>query len=258
MQATFNNIQHFKGNTAAPLAVAKRLRLMAKYLDPKKPLFLDCGCGIGGYVQALVEELKMDAHGIEYDARTVAQTQLNPSLKNRVTQGDLQAIASEANRWDYAMLNEVLEHVGDERKVLREVHRVLKPGGILFVFSPNRWFPFETHCVNLKNSRRQIPHWIPLIPYIPVRLGEKFLFYWGRNYWQKELADLAAASGFAIVERDYVWQTFENISGSQPRWMTAIKPVLKFTGESLEKMPFLRRFGVSQVLVCRKAAQAYD
>lgn len=252
MPATFNNIQHFKGNTAAPLSTTKRLRLMAKYLDPKTPRFLDCGCGIGGYVSALVEDLKMDAHGIEYDARTVEQTQLNPVLKNRITQGDLQAIKSESNQWDYAMLNEVLEHVGDERKVLREVQRVLKPGGLLFIFSPNRWFPFETHCVNLKNSEHQIPHWIPLIPYIPVKLGEKYLFYWGRNYWQKELADLAINSGFAIVERDYIWQTFENISGSQPRWMTAIKPAFKFASQTLEKTPFLRRFGVSQVLVCRK------
>ena len=252
MEATFNNIRHFKGTTATPLSTAKRLRLVGKYLDPEKPRFLDCGCGIGGYVLALVEQGRVDAHGIEYDEGTVRQTQLNPALQNRITQGDLQAIPSADGAWDYAMLNEVLEHVADERKVLREVRRVLKPGGLLFVFSPNRWFPFETHCVNFKNSHRQIPHWIPLIPYIPVRLGEKIFFYWGRNYWQRELAELVTGSGFSIIERNYVWQTFENISGSQPRWMKAVKPWFKFASDTLEQTPFLRRFGVSQVLVCRK------
>ena len=254
MQATFNNITHFKGTTAAPLAMSKRLRLIGKHLNPEGTRFLDCGCGIGGYVQALVEEWKVDAHGLEYDARTVEETQLNPVLRNRITQGDLQAIPSAAAQWDYAMLNEVLEHVGDERRVLREVHRVLKPGGRLFIFSPNRWFPFETHCVNWKDSPRQIPHWVPFIPWVPARWGEKIWFYWGRNYWQRELADLAADGGFTVVERDYVWQTFENISGSQPGWMTAVKPGLRRISEWLEKTPFLRRFGVSQVLVCRKGA----
>jgi SAM-dependent methyltransferase len=252
MSATFNNIQHFQGTTATPLSMAKRLRLIGKYLNPRSPRFLDCGCGSGGYVQALIEQGKMDAHGIEYDQRTVAQTQLNPALQNRIIQGDLQAIPAAANQWDYAMLNEVLEHVADERQVLREVYRILKPGGILFIFSPNRWFPFETHCVNLKNSQRQIPHWVPLIPYIPVRLGEKFLFYWGRNYWQSEMAGLATGSGFSLLERNYVWQTFENISGSQPGWIKAVRPGLKFISNTLEKTPFLRRFGVSQVLICRK------
>lgn len=205
-------------------------------------------------MQALVEDLKLDAHGIEYDQQTVVQTQANPVLENRITQGDLQNIKSESGVWDYAMLNEVLEHVGDERQVLQEVHRVLKPGGILFIFSPNRWFPFETHCVNLKKSSRQIPHWVPFIPYIPVWFGEKFLFYWGRNYWQKELADLTDQSGFSIVERNFVWQTFENISGTQPRLIRALKPVLRSISNGLEKTPFLKRFGVSQALVCRKKA----
>ena len=252
MPATFNNIRHFQGTTAKPLAVAKRLRLMQRSLRPEARLFLDCGCGSGGYVRALVEELKLDAHGIEYDEATVIQAQANPVLCGRITQGDLQATSLQSGQWDYAMLNEVLEHVGDERAVLREVNRLLKPGGILFIFSPNRWFPFESHCVSLKKSRRLIPHWVPFVPYIPVKWGEKFLFYWGRNYWQKELADMAVQSDFAIIERDYVWQTFENISGTQPRLIKILKPLFTFASNTLEKTPFFRRFGVSQFLVCRK------
>jgi SAM-dependent methyltransferase len=252
MQATFNNIVHFQGNTAMPLSMAKRLRLIKKHLKTGSHRFLDCGCGAGGYVRALVEESDLDAHGIEYDQRTVDETQTKPVLRGRITRGDLQAIQAESGTWDYAMLNEVLEHVGDESKVLREVYRVLKPGGILFIFSPNRWFPFETHGVDWKGTRRHLPHWIPLIPYLPVRIGEKFLFYWGRNYWQRELADLATRSGFSIIERNFVWQTFENISGTQPGWMKRLKPLLKTVSDHLEQTPFLRRFGVSQVLVCLK------
>lgn len=252
MNPTFNDIRHFKGTTATPLTMAKRLRLIGEFLKPDARRFLDCGCGIGGYVQALVETYQLDAQGIEFDERTVAQTQLNPALQGRIAQGDLQAIASAPAQWDYAMLNEVLEHVGDDRKVLAEVHRILKPGGMLFVFSPNRWFPFETHCVSLKKSRRRIPAWMPFVPYLPVGLGERFLFYWARNYWQGELAEKVRSSGFSIIKRDYVWLTFENISGSQPRLLKMLRPLLRFASNVLEKTPFLRRFGVSQVLVCQK------
>ena len=171
MQATFGH-HAFQGDDGRAVGHGEAAAVIGKHLNAEGTRFLDCGCGIGGYVQALVEEWKVDAHGLEYDARTVAETQLNPVLRNRITQGDLQAIPSAAAQWDYAMLNEVLEHVGDERRVLREVHRVLKPGGRLFIFSPNRWFPFETHCVNWRNSARQIPHWVPFIPWVPARWGE--------------------------------------------------------------------------------------
>ncbi|MGO8839113.1 MAG: methyltransferase domain-containing protein [Limisphaerales bacterium] len=254
MRAKFNDIRHFKASTARPLTLAKRLRLIEKHLTPGPRRFLDCGCGIGNYVQALIEQLGVDACGIEYDQETVTLAQLNPVLQGRVTQGDLQAIKSEDNQWDYAMLNEVLEHVGDDRRVLAEVHRILKPRGILFVFSPNRWFPFETHSVDWKKSRRRIPNWVPFIPYLPVRVGERFLFYWARNYWPRELAGKVMAAGFSIIERNYVWLTFENISGYQPPLIGMIKPTLRFASNCLEKIPFLRRFGTSQVLICGKEA----
>jgi SAM-dependent methyltransferase len=77
-------------------------------------------------------------------------------------------------------VNEVLEHVPDDRQALKEVHRILKPSGILFVFSPNRLFPFESHCVRLRRSDRRVPLWVPFIPYIPLRFGV-FFFIMGRE-----------------------------------------------------------------------------
>jgi SAM-dependent methyltransferase len=103
---------------------------------------------------------------------------------------------------------------------LEEVYRILKPSGVLFIFSPNRWFPFETHGVQLKPSGRRVPHWIPLIPYIPLQCGKVFFDYWARNYWQGELGAMVKATGFSIIERTFVWLTFEDISGRQPWFIT--------------------------------------
>jgi len=252
MFASFQNIQIAGGDTAKPLAMKKRLDLIARHLGGRGGRFLDCGCGSGDYVLSLMEQFQLDAHGIEFVEDKVKQSRNNPHLRGRVERGDLQAINLPANTWDYAMLNEVLEHIPDDRQALKEVHRILKPSGLLFIFSPNRWFPFETHCVRLRRSGRQVPHWMPFIPYIPLRLGSFFYYYGARNYWQKELADMTKASGFSIVERSFVWLTFEGISGNQPALIRAGKPLLRFISDKLERLPIVKRFGVSQVLVCRK------
>jgi len=239
------------GDTSQPLAMEKRLTVLSRYLKSASGRFLDCGCGCGAYVLALVERFGLDAHGIEYEEAKVKTAHLNPALRERVMQGDLEAIQLPSGSWDYAMLNEVLEHVPDDRKALEEIHRVLKPGGMLFIFSPNRWFPFETHGVRLNSSGRGIPNWTPFIPYLPLRFGMTFLRYGARNYWQGELARLVTSAGFTIIERTFVGLTFEGGSGQLPGLLNAVRPTLRLVANGLERVPLLKRFGLSQVLVCR-------
>jgi ubiquinone/menaquinone biosynthesis C-methylase UbiE len=252
MLTTYQNIRVAGGDTAKPLALKKRLDLIGRHLAGPGGRFLDCGCGAGDYVLALMERFQLDAHGIEFVGEKVNQALANPLLRGRVERGDLQAIDLLANTWDYAMLNEVLEHVPDDRQALREVHRILKPSGLLFIFSPNRWFPFETHRVRFKWNGREAPVWMPFIPYLPLRLGGIFFRYGVRNYWQKELADMAKTGGFSIVDRSFVWLTFEGISGKEAPLIRAGKPLLRFISDKLERVPIVKRFGVSQMLVCRK------
>ena len=252
MAATFKDIAIAGGNTARPLTLSKRLAVIQRHLIPgRSARFLDCGCGAGEYVRALVEVLDVDAHGLEYDAAVVDRIPAGDLLKSRVFQGDLQAIQNGDAEWDYAMLNEVLEHVADDGKVLREVRRVLKPEGDLFIYSPNRWFPFETHGVFLKGAKLRTL-WIPFIPWLPTKFGALFYSTWARNYWQGELRSLVLRNGFTIIDTDYIWPTFENVSTGQPWLIGKFKHVFRFAANLLAKTPFLKRFGVSQVLVCRK------
>jgi len=110
----------------------------------------------------------------------------------------------ESASFDLALLNEVLEHVPNEIRALQEIHRVLKPKGILIIFSPNRLYPFETHSVYLKHSNRQLPISFPFIPYIPVRMGQCIFHYVARNYWPHELRQLVRACGYTIIETGYI------------------------------------------------------
>ena len=55
---------------------------------------------------------------------------------------DLTAIPVEDGRFDRIVFNQVLEHVTDPRAVIRELHRVLKPGGLVLCSAP---LFFEEH-----------------------------------------------------------------------------------------------------------------
>jgi SAM-dependent methyltransferase len=240
------------GDTAAPLNVAARLRLLQSVIALDGARVLDCGCGSGGYVVAM-RELGADAHGVEYSADKVAAYHAQAKEPERVRVGDLRHIDEPTASFDLALLNEVLEHVPDERAALAEIHRVLRPGGRLVVFSPNRFYPFETHGVTLRANGSWVrPSRAVLVPYVPIAIGKHLFTYSARNYWPRELQALVRDAGFTIERTSYLWQTFENISGSQPRWMMKAAPVLRRIAGVLQDVPVVRVLGTSQVVVATK------
>ena len=44
----------------------------------------------------------------------------------------------EANTIDFVVTFQVIEHINDDKKFIKEIHRVLKPGGKLILTTPNR------------------------------------------------------------------------------------------------------------------------
>ncbi len=243
-------VQPAGGDTATPLNLAKRLRLIERHAGPLvKRRVLDCGCGAGEYVRALLER-GADAFGVEFDARKIAAGQAHGGeLASRIRVGDLEALAFPDASFDLALLNEVLEHVPDETAALAELRRVLRPGGRLVVLSPTRLYPFETHGVFWRGTGRRVPHTLPGVPWLPLALGSRIFDSWARNYWPWELRALVERAGFRVIATDAVWQTFENISGHQPAWLAALRPWLRALAAVCERIPCLRAFGVSQVIV---------
>ena len=239
----YSNIRPSGGDTGTLLNLHKRLTFIQSHIDVQGKKIVDCGCGSGQYIQALRCH-GADVYGVEYDSEKVARFRReHPEIAERVHTGNIEAMEFEAASFDLALLNEVLEHVPNETRALQEIRRVLKPKGILIIFSPNRLYPFETHSVYLKHSNRKVPIYVPFIPYIPVRLGQRVFDYIARNYWPHALRQQVRACGFTIIGASYIWQTFENISGSQPKVVALLKPILRKTFAFLEQLPVIKVFG---------------
>ena len=95
---------------------------------------LDVGCGDGRFL-ALARGLEWECHGVEPDAAAaqVVREQGMSLLGSRVEDlpGEL------AGTFDVITLNQVIEHVYDPVAVLRRCRDLLRPGGYLWLETPN-------------------------------------------------------------------------------------------------------------------------
>jgi SAM-dependent methyltransferase len=60
------------------------------------------------------------------------------------------------NAFDIAFSNAVIEHVGGRDDQRRFVHELCRVARRVFISTPNRWFPVETHTL------LPFVHWLPL------------------------------------------------------------------------------------------------
>ena len=100
-------------------------------LGPRGSL-LEVGCA-SGWLLKQAEERGWRVQGVELSAAAVAHAR---SLGLEVFHGDLPAAALPAGSFDLVYMGDVLEHVPDCGAVLREVARVLKRGGHLYLRGP--------------------------------------------------------------------------------------------------------------------------
>jgi SAM-dependent methyltransferase len=92
---------------------------------------LDFGCGAGDFM-AQWRARGWDCHGVEVSERAIAAARAR-GLDVRRTIGEY----AEAT-FEYVRANHSLEHVLDPPAIIREMYRVLKPGGTLFLGVPTR------------------------------------------------------------------------------------------------------------------------
>lgn len=107
-------------------------------------VYAEVGCG-GGLVSGLVAERGATVHGFDISPIAIANAArkcLGSNVSFSVASAD--AIPLADNSLDGAWSFEMLEHVWDPVAVLKEMVRIVKPGGFLFVTCPNH-FSLDLH-----------------------------------------------------------------------------------------------------------------
>ncbi len=97
---------------------------------------LEAGCG-EGYGADLLCRSPARVLALDYDAHTTGHVARRyPHLP--VVRGNLANLPLRSSSVDVVLTLQVIEHLWDQPKFLRECHRVLAPGGELLVSTPNR------------------------------------------------------------------------------------------------------------------------
>jgi SAM-dependent methyltransferase len=180
----------------ADMAFKKRVRTIFDWIQPTDDkTVLDCGCGRGFYLNMIRAVSACRLYGLELEAEIIQKARANlaglPGIT--LTQASIYRQPYADNSFDGVILSEVLEHIDDEIGGLREILRVLKPGGVLAITVPNANYPFWWDPINKT---------LETLFNRPIRSGP-LAGIWAnhvRLYTAERLREVVLAAGFIVEE----------------------------------------------------------
>jgi SAM-dependent methyltransferase len=219
----------------------RRLMMIARWAKLQDAVVLEAGCGMGVYSSQISRRYSphVEAFDVEFERVQVAHQDTPHAL---VAAAEVLPYAS--NQFDTILSNEVIEHVADDRRAAAEMVRVLKPGGRIVLFCPNRWYPVEQHGHYWRGEY----HFgnTPLINYLPDRWRNRLAPH-VRTYTARRIRRLFDDQPVEIVHHTRIFGGYDNIVYRLPR----LGRWLRGTLYTLERTP-LRVAGLSHLLVIEK------
>jgi SAM-dependent methyltransferase len=200
----------------------------------------EAGCGVGSYLFHLQKEARQ-AVGLDIELERTSQAHLGA---DQVVCGAGESLPFPDGSFDLVLSNEVLEHVQDDRAAVGEIVRILRPGGRLVLFCPNRGYPFETHGIYWR-GRYHFGN-IPLVNYLPRRWRDRLVPH-VRVYARGDIERLFAGLPVRSVRRSVIFGAYDNIIARWPAAGRLLRRVL----QSLERTP-LSNLGLSHFWVIEK------
>jgi SAM-dependent methyltransferase len=184
-------LRHIALAEARGAALAERL--------PRQGRILEIGCGTGGLLVELVRRGRSIV-GVDIAARwlVVARRRLTDhGLSTTLAAASAERLPWPDQQFDTVVADSVLEHLDNPARALREWARVLRPGGTLAIWSPNRYALTIDPHVGLWGIGLMPRRWVP--GYLRLRARD----VWPpRTLSASEARRLAQGAGFAEVAVD--------------------------------------------------------
>lgn len=220
----------------------RRLQMIAAWAKLENAHILVDGCGVGMYASQFLRRYTPHVEAIDIEFPRVQDAR-----ENGVTHAVVSAAENlpyPSDTFDTILSHEVIEHVLDDRASLSEMARVVRVGGRIVMFCPNRWYPFETHGHYWRGEY----HFgnTPLINYLPDVWRNKLAPH-VRAYTKRGIRRMADGLPLKIVHHSRVYGGYDNIIARLGTAGKLIRDALyKFEGTPLDT------YGLSHFVVFEK------
>ena len=185
------------GLRGAQVVYEDRLRAAS----PSKERWLDLGCG-----HQLLPPWRFDAERslVEKAGVIVGLDLEHEALKKhrsifRRTRGTLSRLPFLDNSFDLVTANMVMEHLSDPASQLREIVRVLRPGGVFIAVTPNRIGYQATLARMIPGPLKRA-----LVKFLQDRSAEDLFETYYRINTESTIEQIASSAGFSRVAVEYV------------------------------------------------------
>lgn len=219
----------------------RHLNIIAQWTQLENAHVLIDGCGVGTYAAKIRERYTPHVEAFDIEADRIKEAvQHTPNALIAAAE----AVPYADNTFDTILSHEVLEHVLDDRAAVKEMVRVLKPGGRIIIFAPNRWYPFETHGHYWRGEY----HFgnTPLINYLPDVWRNKLAPH-VRAYTKRGILALFEGQPVNIIHHQRVYGAYDNYIARLGKPAQTVRDIL----QSLENTPF-DTWGLSHLLIVEK------
>jgi SAM-dependent methyltransferase len=145
-------LAHFKSRIEKAAHILEELTMLG--VDPKAPLKALCaGCGIGFVPYILARHTAWTYIGGELDEECINR---HPWVRQRlrIVRLDATAMPFPDDTFDLVVCNHVIEHVPAWETLAQELHRVVRPGGLVYVATPNIYRPTVPLRIMLRSKKR--------------------------------------------------------------------------------------------------------
>jgi 2-polyprenyl-3-methyl-5-hydroxy-6-metoxy-1,4-benzoquinol methylase len=126
--------EHIGSGQTARITYREMLRDLSA-LMPQKGSLLEIGIGQGGFLKVFQDD-GWNVFGIDISDECVAYTKSKHGIENVIVADLLNANYID-NQFDVVVMNHLIEHLPNPQIYLAEIHRILKPTGILCISTPN-------------------------------------------------------------------------------------------------------------------------
>lgn len=183
----------------------RRLQMIEKWTKLDDACVLEAGGGVGVYAAQISQRYSASVEMFDIEFERIREGRV---FTPHAVVGAAEYLPYPSNHFDTLLSSDVLEHVTDDRMAASEMVRVLKPGGRIVIFTPNRWYPFETHGHYWRGKY----HFgnTPLINYLPDILRNRLAPH-VRTYTVRGLHRLFDLELVRVVAHKRIFAGYDNI-----------------------------------------------